>query len=325
MSDQVLSVLMINADHRMGLALTQALSKGGARVLASTARGADGAKAIRAAGGIPFYPQLDRAESIRAMIAAGKASIVVNLAAYPLALSPYAAPDYASHLHLFSRVTPAVVQACQAAQVERFISLSLACVYGDAEGATVDENSATHADHALARAALDAEALALEAGAAVLRLGYVYGDDEASLALLEGVKRARAFLPGPGLASFIHQDDVASAIQALVLAEREREGRVFNLSDDQPMTHDAFLATLGKALGVGAPPKRLFQLIPDEQRSALLAQSFALSNSRAKVELGWKPTYASVSEGIERVLLLQRAAAVPSTTPTTAQKDLTLA
>ena len=325
MSDQVLSVLIINADHKLGLALTQALSKGGARVLASTERGASGAEAIRAVGGVPIYPQLDRAESIRAMIAASKASVVVNLAAYPLALSPYAAPNYAKHLHLFDAVTPTVVRVCQMTQVERLISLSLACVYGDAEGATVDENSDTHADHALARAALKAEKLALDADAVVLRLGYVYGDDEASLALLDGIKRGRAFLPGHGLASFVYQDDVASAVLALIHAEREREGRIFNLSDDHPMTHEAFLATLGKALGVGAPLKRPFQLIPDELRSTLLAQSCALSNSRAKVELGWKPAYPTVNEGIERVLLLQRAAAAPPATPTTAQKDLTLA
>ncbi|MCS6836239.1 MAG: NAD-dependent epimerase/dehydratase family protein [Anaerolineae bacterium] len=324
MSDQVLSVLIINADHKMGLALTQALSRGGARVLASTARGAAGASAIRTAGGIPIYPQLDRAESVRAMIAAGKASVVVNLVAHPLALSPYAAPNYAKHLHSFNVVIAAIVQACRAAQVERFISLSLGCVYGDTEGAIVDEDSATQADHPLARAALRAEKLTLDAGADILRLGYVYGDDEASLALLDGVKRGRAFLPGPGKASFVHQDDVVSAIVALIHAERGREGRVYNVSDDQPTTHNAFLATIGQALGVGAPLKLPFQLIPDEQRSALLTQSFALSNSRAKAELGWKPTYASVSEGIERILLLQRAAAAPST-PTTAQKDLTIA
>jgi len=323
MSDQVLSVLIINADHGVGLALTQALSKGGARVMASTARGAEGANAIRAVGGIPIYPQLDRPESIRSMLAAGKASVVVNLAAYPLALSPHAAPDYAKHLHLFDVVTPSVAQACQAAQVERFISLSLASVYGDAQGATVDENSDTHADHALARAALKAEQVALHAGAAILRLGYVYGDDAATLALLEAVKRGRAFMPGKGLASFIHQDDVASALHALIMTPREREGRVFNLGDDHPLTHADFLNVLAQAQGVGLPLTRPFQLIPDETRSALLAQSFALSSSRAKVELGWKPTYASVREGIERILMLQRAAAPAS--PTTAQKDLTLA
>lgn len=322
-----MSVFIIHGDSGAGLALTRALVKQGVRVSASTQHGTKGAVAIRSAGGIPVYPEWERAESLRAMMSATKATHVVNFAALPLAALPLSEPDYAKQMSLLSEVTAAVVQASEQAQVQRLVSLSLTSVYGDAEGALVDENSELHASDALSKAALKAEKALANASipAYTLRVGYVYGNDDAMSQLANAVVRGRAIPSGEGYAGYLYEDDLAQAVLAILHLTSERENRLYNIVDDTPMTSAGFAAALGSALGLGAPAKRGFQLIPNDLLDGLLAQSHKVSNSRAKTELDWKPSYASAVSGIERVLLLQRASAVPDTAPASAQKDLTLA
>lgn len=325
-SHSPLSVFVINGDSGAGLTLIRALVKQGARVTASTAHGTKGAVAIRAVGGIPVYPELERAESLRSLMSAVKATQVVNLAALPLTALPHTAPAYAKHLNLLSVVTPAVVQAAEQAGVQRLVSLSLTSVYGDSDGALVDENSAPHASDALSKAALRAEKALLAASipAYVLRVGYVYGNDSAFADLAANVVKGRGLPSGAGYAGYLYEDDLAHAVLSVIKLSAERDNRVYNIVADESVTSADFAATLGAALGIGAPAKRGFQLIPDELAEGLLAQSHKVSNSRAKVELDWTPSY-SPAQGIERILMLQRAASVPDAPTPSAQKDLTLA
>lgn len=97
---------------------------------------------------------------------------------------------------------------------QRLIVVSSTRVYGDQEGATVDESSPTEPEGFRGRRLLEAEDVALASGVrtSVLRLGGIYGPRRTRL--LEKVREGNARCPenGPIWSNRIHQEDAAGAI-----------------------------------------------------------------------------------------------------------------
>ncbi len=318
------SVFVTGAETPVGRVVVRTLAKRGYKVVGATRDGSHGARLIREDGGIPSYPDLTREGEIRSVLNMSKAEFVVHVASQEVNLLPTLNYDYDAHLDVLD--TSALVNACKGSTVKRIVYTSFAFLYGDTEGHSVDETHALSRDNDFYKAAIRAENALLKGDfpAVVLRAGYLYGEHNGAVdALHNALIKGLPVFDGEGLASFVHVNDLASAVLA-VLDTPELPHNVYNITDDAPLRLSAFTDTLGEALGVGGAlrlPLVSGALLGDTQL-ARLSQSFAASNARAKAELGWKPTYASVSAGIDRMLMNWRAEGAASAPATSASKDI---
>jgi nucleoside-diphosphate-sugar epimerase len=137
----------------------------------------------------------------------------------------------------------------------------------------------------------------------VLRYGNLYGLD-ASEPLLELIRRRR--LPiigrGTGVWSWIQVDDaVAATIAALEVGGRG----VYNVVDDDPAPVSAWLPHLARVVGADPPlrvPAWLGRLLAGEVAVSLMTRVRGSSNAKARLELGWRPEWASWRTGFPAVL-----------------------
>lgn len=316
LTQQKPNIFITGADSGVGLLLTRTLSSNGHRVVGTTENGSQGAYAIRDAGGLPVYPDLQRPGEIRSVLMMGRADIVVHLAAQPLNSFPLPSVGLNAYLTLLRSGTDNLLAAAGDCGVKRLIFPAFSFIYGDHHGASVDEDTAADTSLPLYEAVAAAEA-AVQDGAIpgyVLRCGFVYGSNTpATHVLAEALRGGNNVPTGQGLAGWVHEADLMRAI--LLLIERgfgdEPLAEVFNIVDDTPMTPDQFIDAFAEALGVmpsrgGAGLSALFSR-PDALKQALLNQSAAPSNAKAKTQLGWSPQFATQRTGIEQLLLQWRA------------------
>ena len=127
--------------------------------------------------------------------------------------------------------------------------LSSTGVYGDAQGAWVDESSPLKGRRS-GRLAADLDWQALHPEARVFRLPGIYGPTRSALDRLRQGPVARIDLPGH-VFSRVHVDDIVGAMLASL--EHGAPG-VYNLADDEPAPGEAVTAYAAQLLGVPVPP-----------------------------------------------------------------------
>jgi nucleoside-diphosphate-sugar epimerase len=190
-----------------------------------------------------------------------------------------------------------------AERLSSVIYLSTVGVYGDYDGAWVDEESACHPreERDIRRLAAEPgwEELGRRAGVsiAILRLAGIYGPGRNALAnLRRGVAR-RIVKPGQ-VFNRIHVVDIMQAIEAAF--ERGANG-VFNVADDEPTPPGDPIVFAARLMGVDPPPE-----IPFAQARAgmsPLAASFyadvkRVRNAKLKSVLGLTLRYPTYREGL---------------------------
>jgi nucleoside-diphosphate-sugar epimerase len=187
--------------------------------------------------------------------------------------------------------------------LERLVYYSTIGVYGDHDGAWVDETSATLTRTARGRARLEDEARwagaarARGAEADMLRLAGIYGPGRNALINLRGGESRRIVKPGQ-VFNRTHVDDIAE-ISRLVLT-RDLKGQIWNVADEEPVPPQDVIAYAAALLGVGPPPEEPF----DQARLSPMAREFYADNKRvsiakAKSELGFAPAYPTYREGLK--------------------------
>lgn len=189
--------------------------------------------------------------------------------------------------------------------------LSSTGVYGDVQGAWVDESAPTGTGRRTARAAADAEWLAL--GARVFRLPGIYGPGRSPL---DRIPAHRVVKPGQKF-SRVHVDDIVSG----VIAALDAPAGAYNLADDLPAPQHEVIGYACALLGRPLPP-----LVPIEQAQlSPAAQGFwrenrRVSNGKAKRLLGWRPRYPDYRLGL-RALSATTSPTSTSNAPATASSD----
>jgi nucleoside-diphosphate-sugar epimerase len=194
------------------------------------------------------------------------------------------------------------------AGLERIVYLSTVGVYGDADGAFVDETSPTLAATPRARARVEAEAawtkLGREAGLPVdiLRLGGIYGPGRSAFdRLRDGTARA-VVKPGQ-VFNRIHVDDIAGAVEAVVAAGRP--GDVYNVVDGAPAPPEDVIVHAAGLLDVPAPASEPFATAT----MSPMARSFYEENRRIRPDklraIGWAPAYPTYREGLGAIRALE--------------------
>ena len=194
-------------------------------------------------------------------------------------------------------------EAIAAAQGLRWIGyLSTTGVYGDTQGAMVDETAPLNPSTRRSIRRVEAERSWLELWQRhqrpvhVFRLAGIYGPGRSTI---DQVRRGEArCIDRPGhVFSRIHVDDIAGVLRASIA--RPYPGRIYNVCDDEAAAPADVVAYACDLLGTAPPP-----LVPYEamaERMSAMARSFwrdnrRVDNTRIKQELGVRlkhPTYRS--------------------------------
>jgi nucleoside-diphosphate-sugar epimerase len=181
----------------------------------------------------------------------------------------------------------------------RFIHISSTSVYGQTDGAWVDESSATSPLEDAGRIVLDAERRLRERlpAAVILRFAGIYGPGRLprrqSLAAGEPVVG-----DGERWLNLIHVDDGVAAVRAA--EDRAPPGSTYNVCDDLPIPRCAFYAELARLLG--APPPRFVPPPPGSPVPAHESSHRRIANRHMRDELGVAVRYPTFREGLPDAL-----------------------
>src|SRR5262249_3403284 len=109
-----------------------------------------------------------------------------------------------------------------------------------------------------------------------------------------------------GLLSNIHVDDAASATVAAL--DRAPAGSVYDIVDDRPVSFSEGAEALAAAARAPRPlsvPRWIPRLVMPYM-ARMIEVRMPLSNQQARAELGWRPAYPTIREGLAQTM--QRAA-----------------
>jgi len=189
--------------------------------------------------------------------------------------------------------------------------LSTNGVYGDYDGAWVDETSELRATSLRAKNRIKAEdqwralGAALDIPVVIFRLPGIYGPGRSALETVREGRAQRIYKDGQ-VFSRAHVDDIAAALYASL--NNPRAGDIFNIADDEPAPPQDVIEYACKLLGVEPPP-----LIPiDEAGLSPMAQSFyadnkRVSNKRMKERLLPALSYPTYRDGLDAIFAAESA------------------
>lgn len=233
---------------------------------------------------------------------------VTRIGRAALADSGAVLPAIVSASHLLSSVPPQeghdpVLRlygaAIAAASLDWLGYLSSTGVYGDTGGAWVDESAPTGGGRRGARAAADAEWLALHGASRLFRLPGIYGPGRSALDRVAAGAAHRIDCPGQ-IFSRVHVDDIVRGVCASL---RRGPPGAYNLADDLPAGQNAVIEEACALLGMPVPPLLALEdagLSPAAR--AFYAENRRVANGKAKRLLGWRPLYPDYRCGLRALM-----------------------
>lgn len=289
------------------------LLKGRYRVVALI-RKAEKARNARRMGIRVLRGDLDRPQSLRSLASFGRLS---GLRICHFAPPPGVGKRDQRTRNLIAALWPSKVNSKRAmlsrGTNQRLAYVSTSGVYGDCDGAWVDESWPLRPQTARARRRVDAERTLLRFArksglrASILRAPGIVSESRLPL---DRLKRGTPVLAAQDdvFVNHIHAQDLArAAVAALNWARRER---VFNCVDDVPQLMGEYLSGVALRAGLPAPPR----VLRVQAREALPAMLFSfmeesrrLSNERIKRELKFDFCYPSVGTLLDKVFGARRS------------------
>jgi nucleoside-diphosphate-sugar epimerase len=166
-------------------------------------------------------------------------------------------------------------------------------VFGQRDGAEVDEATAPAPASGTGQVLAEAERLLLDAAGTgvpvrIVRLSGLYGPGRTGLI---GRVRGGALALGPGdgaWMNFCHRDDAVEAILAAL--DRGRDGAVYHASDAQPMRRREVVRYVAAGLGI-APPEAAAPLAP-------AGPDRRVSGARTRAELALELHWPTLRQGL---------------------------
>jgi nucleoside-diphosphate-sugar epimerase len=284
-------VLVAGATGVLGRAVLPALEAAGHEVVGFSRRGdGDRLRAVDALDG----------EAVAGVADEVRPEAVVNLlTAIPARINPRKIGEV---FELTNRLrTEGSRNLLSAAPDAHHVAESIAFIYDPAPGLASEDDpiwrEPPRAFAPILAAVRQLERQTLDAGGAVLRLGYLYGPgsafDEPDGAFARDTRARRMPIAGSGagVLSFVHADDAASAFVAAV--DRRARG-VFNIGEDDPESVRDWLPRYAAHLGAQPPrhvPGFLVRLIAGGYGVAFYESLRGASNTKAKAGLGWAPDH----------------------------------
>ena len=306
-----MKILVTGGAEGVGLATVRALLQRGHEV-AATACDAEGALAVRMAGALPVFPDLGRASEIVSALAMTEADALVHAGPQYFGGSPHVADRYGAQADELVEFTAAVAEAAKQQGVKRIVSLSFGYLYEAERGAAKEGGHDAHDGDCAPM--LKAESLIRQSGLSgyIIRSGYIYGGNSAdTAALADAIKGSRRLPEGALPASWIHEDDLAAAIAALLEAEATADGvEIINAAAEAPATPKEFCAALSSALGLSEPRFAtggfLASLREKTLRDKLLEREVVIDSRLMRERFAWQPRHESLESGMEATALVWR-------------------
>ncbi len=179
--------------------------------------------------------------------------------------------------------------------------LSSTGVYGDADGAWVDETTPVGGGRIVGRC--EADQAWLERGARVFRLPGIYGPGRSAFDRIAEGTAKRISVPGQ-VFSRIHVADIAGG----VITGLNAPAGAYNLADDLPASGNAVIERACDLLGVAPPP---LIALEDADLSPMArgfyAQNRRVANGKARRVLGWRPAFPTYVEGLLAIMRAEQA------------------
>lgn len=206
--------------------------------------------------------------------------------------------------HVLSSVPPAGGDPVLATYGDAFAGkwlgyLSSTGVYGDTDGAWVDESAPTGGGRRADRTAADAQWL--ERGALAFRLPGIYGTGRSMLDRVRAGTAHRIALPGQ-VFSRVHVADIAGGVLAALESGGRAPPGAYNLADDLPCSQNLVTEEACRLLGRTPPP---VQSIEDAGLSpmarAFYGENRRVANGKARRLLGWRPLYPDYRAGLAAI------------------------
>jgi len=134
-----------------------------------------------------------------------------------------------------------------------------------------------------------------------LRYGMFYGPKAFSDLFADLMRKHFPVMPrhGGGHTGFIHIDDAAAA--AVAALESGKPDTAYNIVDDAPATWGEFCTAVSHAQNTPQPigfPTWLLRLTVPYLGCLMIDTNLRVSNAKAARELGWRPRYSSIEEGL---------------------------
>ena len=192
--------------------------------------------------------------------------------------------------------------ALQAAKPVWVGYLSTTAVYGDHNGAWVDEDTPVtpQSARAVQRVLAERQWLATGLPVHIFRLAGIYGPGRGPFEKVRDGTARRIIKPGQ-VFSRIHVDDIAETLLASMMAPHP--GTIYNVCDDDPAPPEDVLAHAAALLGLPEPPAVPY----DRAEMSPMARSFygeskKVSNRRIRSDLGVNLRYPTYREGLAGLL-----------------------
>lgn len=263
--------------------------------IAGTVRDADAAQALRFAGIEAFV--YDGVQRSQAIVASLERATHVLLSIPPGAAGDPVLRHYRDEL-------------AQAPNLQWIGYLSTVGVYGDHDGAWIDETSACTPVSQRSRQRLAAEqewlAFAATSGKRVVlfRLAGIYGPGRSAIDTVRSGRARRIIKPGQRF-NRIHVEDIAR----VCIASMQGRGSapIYNVADDEPAPPQDVIAHAAALLDLPLPPAVPF----DEAELSPMAASFygenkSVRNNLMKRDLGITLGYPTYREGLAALALAAR-------------------
>jgi 2-alkyl-3-oxoalkanoate reductase len=299
-----MNVFIAGGSGAIGVPLIRALIAAGHEVTALT-RSAAKADILRTLGATPAIADALDAEALRRIVAAARPIHVIHqLTALPKG-GPRSARDLEPTNRLRIEGTRNLIEASVAAGARRLVVGSFAPL-GDirTEDLAADVRPAADAVRSMESQALEASRSGRIEGV-VLRYGLFYGPESASTAQMITMARRR-MLPrikdDPSLLPWIHIDDAARATVAAL--DAGQPGTIYDIVDDRPASFSEIVTALASAAGAPRPiaiPVWLLRLVMPYM-AGMIALRAPLSNAKATRDLGWRPAFPTINEGLAQTL-----------------------
>ncbi len=186
--------------------------------------------------------------------------------------------------------------------------LSTTGVYGNRNGAWVDEDTPPAPQSDRARRRVEAEAawrdFAGKCAVDIFRLAGIYGPGRSMFDDLRDGTARRVIKPGH-LFGRIHRDDIARGILAAMQTAPNSGTRIFNFSDDEPAASADVVVEAANLLGVAPPAPVPYEAAAPKMSPMGLSfwsENRRVSNAKTKATLGLNWKYPTYREGLRAIL-----------------------
>jgi len=286
-------VLIVGCGY-VGLALGTELVKQGHHVL-GVRRSAVADAEMKSAGITPLPADLARPEDLAKL--PGPFDWIVNTVSS-------AKGGVEEYRQVYLQGTRNLLQWLSASPPKKFVYTSSTSVYGQNDGALVQEASRTEPASETGRVLVETENLLRAAAqqgkfpAVILRVAAIYGPGRGHLFLRFLKNEAEIAGNGERILNMIHRDDLVGVL--ICALKSGRPGEIYNAVDDEPVAEIHFFRWLSGRVGKPMPP------FSSEAGNGARKRGFTskkVSNHKLKMELGYQFKYPTFRHGYAAEIL----------------------